>query len=105
MSEVATALAQAAHTLAATSETPRLDAELLMAHALQMERSDLLLRMRDLAVPPEFPALVQRRAAQEPVAYIRGYQDFWDLRIQVTPDTLIPRADSETLIEAAERHF
>ncbi|MEQ1540129.1 MAG: peptide chain release factor N(5)-glutamine methyltransferase [Sphingorhabdus sp.] len=105
MSEVATALMKAAQTLSATGETPRLDAELLMAHALQMERSDLLLRMRDLAVPPEFAALVQRRAAQEPVAYIRGYQDFWDLRIQVTPDTLIPRADSETLIEAAERHF
>jgi release factor glutamine methyltransferase len=105
MSDIATALAQAAHTLAATSETPRLDAELLMAHALEMERSDVLLRMRDLAVPPEFAALVQRRAAQEPVAYIRGYQDFWDLRLQVTPDTLIPRADSETLIEAAERHF
>jgi release factor glutamine methyltransferase len=105
MSEIATALAQAAHALAATSETPRLDAELLMAHALRIERSDVLLRMRDLAVPPEFEALVQRRAAQEPVAYIRGYQDFWDLRLQVTPDTLIPRADSETLIEAAERHF
>jgi release factor glutamine methyltransferase len=105
MSEVAAALTKAAQTLSATSETPRLDAELLMAHALQMERSDVLLRMRDLTVPSEFEALVQRRAAQEPVAYIRGYQDFWDLRLQVTPDTLIPRADSETLIDAAQRHF
>lgn len=105
MSDVATALAKAAQTLSATSETPRLDAELLMAHALQMERSDVLLRMRGLAVPPEFEAFVHRRAAQEPVAYIRGYQDFWDLRLQVTPDTLIPRADSETVIEAAAQHF
>ncbi len=105
MNDVAAALAQAAQILSATSETPRLDAELLMAHALYIDRSSLLLKMRDLSVPAEFAALITRRASHEPVAHIIGHQDFWDLTLQVTPDTLIPRADSETLIEAAQRHF
>lgn len=105
MNDVATVLAQAAHILSATSDTPRLDAELLMAYALRIDRSTLLLTMRDLSAPAEFQALINRRASHEPVAYIIGHQDFWDLTLQVTPDTLIPRADSETLIEAAQRHF
>lgn len=105
MHDAAAALTKAAQNLRATSETPRLDAELLMAHALQIDRSALLLRMRDVSAPPEFDALVARRAAHEPVAYILGRQDFWDLSLEITPDVLIPRADSETLIEAAQRHF
>jgi release factor glutamine methyltransferase len=105
MAELAAALAKAAHSLAAVSETPRLDAELLMAHTLGLDRSAMLGRMRDLAVPPEFAVLISRRMAHEPVAYIRGCQDFWDLTLTVTPDVLIPRGDSETLIEAARIHF
>ena len=105
MRDAATALVEATKRLQATSETPRLDAELLMAHALRIDRSTLLLRMRDLAAPPEFDELISRRAAHEPVAYILGRQDFWDLSLEVTRDVLIPRADSETLIEAAQKHF
>ena len=105
MRDAATALAEATQTLQATSETPRLDAELLMAHALRIDRSALLLRMRGLAAPPEFETLLARRATHEPVAYILGRQDFWDLSLEVTPDVLIPRGDSETLIEAAQKHF
>jgi release factor glutamine methyltransferase len=105
MNDVATALARATQSLHASSETPRLDAELLMAHVLRMERGEMLLRMRDLAAPPEFDTLIARRAAHEPVAYIIGHQDFWDLTLEVTPDVLIPRGDSETLIEAAQKHF
>lgn len=105
MRDAAAALATATLTLQATSETPRLDAELLMAHALKIDRSTLLLRLRDLAVPPEFDALLARRAAHEPVAYILGRQDFWDLSLEVTPEVLIPRGDSETLIETAQKHF
>jgi release factor glutamine methyltransferase len=105
MNDVATALAQATQSLSATSDTPRLDAELLMAHALHIDRSTLLLTMRDVSAPAEFAALIARRASHEPVAHIVGHQDFWDLTLQVTADTLIPRADSETLIEAAQRHF
>jgi release factor glutamine methyltransferase len=99
---VAAAISAAAGQLEGVSDTPRLDAELLMAHALGMERNAMLLQLRDLAMPPEFEALVARRMLHEPVAYIRGYQDFWDLRLRVTPDVLIPRADSETLIETAQ---
>lgn len=105
MHNAATALAEATKALQATSETPRLDAELLMADALRIDRSTLLLRIGNFDTPPEFDALVARRAAHEPVAYILGRQDFWDLSLQVTPDVLIPRADSETLIEAAQKHF
>ena len=95
----------AADRLAATSDTARLDAEVLMAHALDVTRSDLLLRhMRD-PVPEDFTALVERRAGHEPVAHIVGYQEFYGLMLRVTPDTLIPRGDSETLIEAARERF
>ena len=102
LSAAADALRAATAQLAPTSPTPRLDAELLMAHALDMARTDLLLRLPDLAEPTEFAALLARRAAQEPIAYIVGHQDFWDMTLDVTPDVLIPRADSETLIEAAQ---
>lgn len=98
-------LVAATRTLEGVSDTPRLDAELLMAHALDISRNDMLLRARDLEVPAAFAALIERRLAHEPVAYIRGYQLFWDLTLTVTPATLIPRGDSETLIEAAIAHF
>lgn len=98
---VGEAIRAAATRLAATSDTARLDAELLMAHLLGVTRSELLLRhMRDPA-PPGFAALVERRTGHEPVAYITGRQDFYGLPLIVTPATLIPRADSETLVEAA----
>jgi len=89
----------------ASSNTPRLDAELLLAHALGIARNDLLLRLPDLEVPPSYAAFVARRAAGEPLAYITGVRDFWTLTLAVTPDVLIPRPDSETLIEAAIGHF
>lgn len=102
---VGEAIRAAAERLAVTSDTARLDAELLMAHALGVSRSDMLLRgMRDPA-PEGFAALVARRAAQEPVAYITGTAEFYGLELKVTPATLIPRGDSETLIEAAREAF
>lgn len=98
---VSHALRDAAQRLAASSDTARLDAEVLMAHALGVSRSDLLLRhMRDDA-PETFAALVDRRAAHEPVAYITGHQEFFDLPFAVTPEVLIPRGDSEVLVETA----
>ncbi len=99
------ALADASRTLAIFSDTPRLDAELLMAHGLGIDRSALLLRRADLIEPASFAAMVARRALYEPVAYIIGHQDFWDFTLAVTPDVLIPRGDSETLIEAAQAYF
>jgi release factor glutamine methyltransferase len=101
---VAEAIRAAATRLAATSDTARIDAEWLMAHALGLTRSDMLLRaMRD-AVPEGFAALVERRAGHEPVAYITGTAEFHGLTLAVTPATLIPRGDSETLVEAALEH-
>lgn len=99
------ALRLAATRLAPTSDTPRLDAELLLAYALDIDRSDLLLKLRDLTAPATFTAFVDRRASGEPIAHITGTRDFWTLTLRVTPDVLIPRPDSETLIEAAMDHF
>ena len=98
---IAQALRDAAATLGAISDTARLDAEVLMAHALGVARSDLLLRhMRD-PVPAAFQGLVARRMEHEPVAYITGTQEFYGRSFGVSADVLIPRGDSETLVEAA----
>lgn len=100
------ALSTAALRLAAVSDTPRLDAELLLSHALGVDRSELLLRERSSDAPNSaFEVLVARRMQNEPVAYITGIQDFWTISLNVTPAVLIPRPDSETLIEAAVDHF
>lgn len=98
---VAEALRDAAQRLAATSDTARLDAELLMAHALGVSRSDMLLRRMAEASPADFRAYVTRRAAHEPVAYIIGSQPFCGLDLRVAPGVLIPRADSESVVETA----
>jgi release factor glutamine methyltransferase len=97
---VAESLRTAAGLLTGISDTPRLDAELLMAHALGVERSALLLDPARYEVPEIYAHLVARRMAHEPIAYILGYRDFWTLRIEVGPGVLIPRPDSETLVEA-----
>ena len=102
---VADAIRAATVHIAVASDTPRLDAELLMAHALGLSRTDMLLSQSDLDVPATFEPLVARRCAGEPVAHIVGTRDFWTISLAVTPDVLIPRPDSETLIEAAVAHF
>lgn len=98
---VAEAIRDAATRLAPASDTARLDAEVLMAHALGCSRSDLLLRHMLSAAPESFAPLVERRMAHEPVAYIVGAQEFYGLELAVSSAVLIPRGDSETLIEAA----
>ena len=98
----ASALREAAARLTSVSDTPRLDAELLMAHAAGLERGDLILRLRDIATPAGFAALIERRLAHEPVSHILGTRDFWTLSLAVTRDVLTPRPDSETLIAASE---
>ncbi|WP_068094725.1 peptide chain release factor N(5)-glutamine methyltransferase [Novosphingobium rosa] len=102
MSDTVTqALREAAARLAETSDTARLDAEVLMAHALGVTRSAMLLNHGRSAVPAGFAALIERRLRHEPVAYITGSQEFFGLAFAVSPNVLIPRGDSEVLVEAA----
>jgi release factor glutamine methyltransferase len=99
------ALAAAARRLERGSDTPRLDAELLMAHALGIEREALLLSHLDAEAPSAFEPLLARRETGEPIAYIAGRRAFWTIELEVGPGVLVPRADSETLIEAAVAHI
>ena len=86
-------------------ENPRLEARLLLAHALGMAPVDVL-RDRDRLVDSgALPPLVTRRVAHEPLAHILGRREFWSLDLAVSPATLIPRPESETLIEAALAAF
>jgi release factor glutamine methyltransferase len=98
---VADALREAAARLAATSDSARLDAELLMADALGASRSDLLLRHMHETVPARFADLIDRRAQHEPVAYILGHKEFFGRAFAVSPAVLIPRMDSETTVATA----
>lgn len=99
------ALKLAEERLRLTSSTPRLDAELLAAYALGIDRNSLLLRGLDQPAPECFWPLIDRRCAEEPVAYITGTQDFWTLTLSVNRHVLIPRPDSELLVEAAQQFF
>jgi release factor glutamine methyltransferase len=103
--KVRAALADAEHRLAAIPGRPRQDAELLMAHAFGVTMGELHLRHLDQEAPAGFNALLERRLSREPVAYITGRAGFWTVELEVGPGVLIPRADSETLIAAAQEHF
>jgi release factor glutamine methyltransferase len=102
---VRAALADAERRLSAIPGQPRQDAELLMAHALGVAVGEMKLRRLDDEAPAAFETYLQRRLAREPVAYITGRAGFWTIELEVGPGVLIPRADSETLIEAALDHF
>ena len=105
MKPVARALDDATRQLSETSDTPRLDAELLMAEALHIDRDRLLLSPPDAAVPKRFAKMVARRSKGEPVAYITGRRAFWNIDLHVGPGVLVPRPDSEVLIASAIEHF
>ena len=99
---VAEALRHGTATLAAAGvDTPALDARLLLCHTTGLDTAALLRDRARIVDGPAFLALLDRRAAREPMALILGRQGFWSLDLAVSPATLIPRADSEALIEAA----
>ncbi len=82
--------------------TPRLDAEVLLAHALGLDRVGLYVNFERELTPAELTAyreLVKRRGQREPVAYIRGLKEFWSLEFEVGPAVLIPRPETELLVE------
>lgn len=101
---VADAIRDAAERLSKTSDTARLDAELLMAHALGTSRSAMLLGTMGDPVPSSFAQLVERRAGHEPVAYIVEEAEFFGRNFTVNQAVLIPRGDSECVVQAALEH-
>lgn len=98
------ALTSAAQLLDRVSDTPSLDAQLLLAHALERPRSHLYGHPEaslPAAVRERYRQLVARRARGEPVAYLLGQQGFWSLDLSVSDAVLIPRPETELLVEAA----
>jgi release factor glutamine methyltransferase len=97
-------LAAATDTLSGHSDSPRLDAELLLAHVLGLSRGQLHARDRD-ALPPEkateYRRLLERRQSGEPVSYLTGRREFWTLNLHVDPRVLVPRPETERLVELA----
>ena len=89
---------------AGTGATPELDAELLLAHALGTSRARLRSHSETLignAQSRRYLDFIERRATGEPLAYVTGYRDFWSLRLTVTPAVLVPRPETELLVERA----
>ena len=104
MSNSVKALLQRSGELADGSPTPRLDLELLLCHVLGKERSYLFSWPEHQLSPEQyqqFETLLEQRKQGHPVAYLTGRRDFWNLELRVEPSTLIPRPDTETLVEIA----
>lgn len=101
-------LATATQSLAASSPSPRLDAEVLLMHATGLGRTALITHA-DAPLTTEqeavLSALLARRVRGEPVAYLTGTREFWSLELHVTPDVLIPRPETELLVEQALTHI
>ncbi|MDX1355827.1 peptide chain release factor N(5)-glutamine methyltransferase [Vreelandella venusta] len=94
----------AARLQAVGSPSPRIDAEVLLSHATGHDRTWLYTwgdRECPLWEQARFDALVAARAQGAPIAYLTGEREFWGLRLATSPETLIPRPDTETLVEAA----
>ncbi len=99
---IGAALMAAQARIAAVSDSPRLDAELLLAHVTGLGRAQLFARLAaELSAGEQqaFEALAARRSRGEPVAYLTGSKGFWTLELQVTPAVLVPRPETELLVE------
>jgi len=99
---------QATQELAAVSPSPRLDAEVLLMHVTGLTRTALITRAQEPLLPEHderLHMLLTRRARGEPIAYLTGRREFWSLDLCVTPDVLIPRPETELLVEQALAHI
>jgi release factor glutamine methyltransferase len=99
-----TALASATESLREVSESPRLDAELLLAKALDVPRSYLFAHAdeeMDSSAVDRFQRSIERRIDRTPLAYITGEKEFWSMTLMVSPATLVPRPETEILVEQA----
>lgn len=102
------ALAQAKKQLSAAAENASLEAEILLAHTISASRSFLFAHAADQLTEQQlqqFNHYLTRRGQGEPIAYITGSKEFWSLNLNVSPDTLIPRPETEFLVEEALRLF
>lgn len=100
--KIEVALADAVERLTPVSESPRLDAELLLARALDVPRSYLFAHPEDeldSAAVKRFSTTIDRRTKGAPLAYITGEKEFWSMTLMVTRDTLVPRPESEILVD------
>lgn len=105
---VGAALRKTLHELELTSPTPRLDAEVLLMHVCGFDRSNLITRHETILTGEQqskLESLLARRKRGEPVAYITGTREFWSMEFNVTPATLIPRPETELLVEKALEHI
>jgi release factor glutamine methyltransferase len=103
-STVAAALQRAAQTLARYGDSPRLDAEILLGWIFGLSRSALIVRGADpvsAEMQRTYDELIARRVQGAPVAYLTGTREFWSLELDVTPDVLVPRPETEVLVELA----
>ncbi len=104
MNTVAKVLNFAVHTLAEHSDSPRLDAELLLGKVLGVARSQLIVRgSESMAVDAVhlYKNLIDQRVKGAPIAYLTGTREFWSLALKITPAVLVPRPETETLVELA----
>ena len=106
--KIAAALADGTEQLRGVSDSPRLDAELLLAQALDVPRSYLFAHPEDAldrAALQRFCSSLDRRSDELPLAYISGEKEFWSMSLIVSPDTLVPRPETELLVDQALQHI
>lgn len=105
---IAMLLKEAQLRLAPVSKTPQLDAMVLLGFVLKVDRLQLILMQEHTVGVVEqtrFRELIEKRFQGIPLAYLLGYKEFWSLRLKVTPDTLIPRPETELLVETILGYF
>jgi len=90
------------------TDSARLDAEVLLAYSLGKPRSHLFTwpeKVINTSAVEQFRALIQQRAQGQPISYLTGQREFWSLNFLVSPDVLIPRPETELLVETALNQF